>query len=497
MTNKTELLFSRDETWASRDVMPGRGFMRPQLYKQTERLTVTDDAVIVSRHQHLKGVSKSNKVFFRTETPNMVVVKAKKTKAGETRINIYSTVVKRYRHHPSVRDVRCITHSVDLTWRALGQGNKVLDAVAEFIEQHTGRPVERRSGSGIVASILPGIKLWHQPTPYEGRGPDFNINLITDGLRHDNIHNIVKALYGVTNYRRDLVKAVASARLDYINMLYVFKGIVPIDWMIEALNASPRRDDRNVHAATSLNRESARNFRRVVKQMSGPRRRALILGLARGETNRMLISDTFSAFKQRVDVNDETRAARTFRELHDAVYNMRRAQGHYYAAPVQEVKPIKIKKTAIAKAVEALEIEGLRFVCPETSELMQEWGNYMHNCIGSYAYSAKSGAGVYVGVYQGDTLVANLELKPTSETNFDLRQILGKYNRDLDKDLYDQIVLGLLSIGMNEKTEKSAWGYIAHNFAGNPTLVQQAYVQPYQHNIEINAQILQNRWLNA
>lgn len=105
----------------------------------------------------------------------------------------------------------------------------------------------------------------------------------------------------------------------------------------------------------------------------------------------------------------------------------------------------------MAPQVNALTVGDLRFVVAESKTQMITWSQQMHNCIRDYAHSRNRN--LYIGVYNSaDTLIANIEIMRRRG----IRQMLGKYNRDLPIETFTMIVdaLGALGISLNEH----CWG---------------------------------------
>jgi len=70
----------------------------------------------------------------------------------------------------------------------------------------------------------------------------------------------------------------------------------------------------------------------------------------------------------------------------------------------------------------------LRLVTPKETETLEDWGNAMDNCIGSYGAVAVDHRSYLLGVYRGSELLANAELLP----NGTLRQLFGRFKQPLE-----------------------------------------------------------------
>jgi hypothetical protein len=105
----------------------------------------------------------------------------------------------------------------------------------------------------------------------------------------------------------------------------------------------------------------------------------------------------------------------SFKELHDALSRDQRKLRE------PEV-PVAYRKRGKALAGE---YGDYRIVAPRTTYDLIDWGQDMNNCIGGYGYAASTGTSLLYGVYQGSTLLGNMEINPK---NGDIRQLLGKHN---------------------------------------------------------------------
>ena len=62
----------------------------------------------------------------------------------------------------------------------------------------------------------------------------------------ENVQEFTRRAFGKTRYRRDLVKAVASATLKDVENAWQFRGLVPIDWIVDLLRGR-QWEGRNSH----------------------------------------------------------------------------------------------------------------------------------------------------------------------------------------------------------------------------------------------------------
>jgi hypothetical protein len=88
---------------------------------------------------------------------------------------------------------------------------------------------------------------------------------------------------------------------------------------------------------------------------------------------------------------------------------------------------------------------------------MEEWSNIMHNCIRSY--SGQAGYNAYVGIYKNGELIANAEITNdiiSGNSNWTLRQLLGKYNQSLDDTIKNSIQSYFRTLGVD--VPRKYWG---------------------------------------
>jgi hypothetical protein len=100
----------------------------------------------------------------------------------------------------------------------------------------------------------------------------------------------------------------------------------------------------------------------------------------------------------------------------------------------------------------------LRYHVAQDEQTLFDWGRYMSNCIGSYTHSPSS----LIGVFEGDTLIANIELQdktkkdPQEAADIHMKQCLGRFNNSLPDAVREQIISDLTRQFGSLKTE-GAW----------------------------------------
>lgn len=91
-------------------------------------------------------------------------------------------------------------------------------------------------------------------------------------IRAENVQEFTRRAFGKTRYRRDLVKAVASATLQDVENAWQFRGLVPIDWIVDLLRGRQWEGRNARQNAISIPRRhlkhlDQRSLRRLMGEM--------------------------------------------------------------------------------------------------------------------------------------------------------------------------------------------------------------------------------------
>ncbi len=238
-----------------------------------------------------------------------------------------------------------------------------------------------------------------------------------DLWRTKNFREFVEVAFGKSRYRKDLMKAVAGAverrRLNDVMYVKEFRGLVPTDWIVSALNQTEYKLNPYNEQFSAL-----RAALHLVQQTS---RKNLLFTVGRAsytrpETLRM-VGEYGANLKYVGKVRD-------WQELHDAIDKQ-----------VRDIRlpKNKIKQIAAAKRIDKKTDGRLTLVTAKHTQDLADWGDEQSICIGSYAQQALDGRGVYGAVYEGETLLANFEVVGGPGQ---LKQLLGKFNKPLaDQDI--------------------------------------------------------------
>lgn len=230
---------------------------------------------------------------------------------------------------------------------------------------------------------------------------------IGSALRSSDGREFTTKVFGKKNYRKDLLTAVAGARrLSQVAFAEALADAVPIDWVIERLRNHVRVDSFG----------EAVDLRPVLSACSPKTRRTLALAPI---NNMYTLSDTVRLFDM-VGGDDNIRV-KTWRELHDYLSDKQRKMGRVN-------RPIP--QTKIAEKFDGKQAGQLTLVSAKETGQVEEWGDEMHHCIGSYAQMARKGDTNLFGVYEGGELKGNLMLDKIGN----VVQLYGKYNANFDPE---------------------------------------------------------------
>lgn len=239
-------------------------------------------------------------------------------------------------------------------------------------------------------------------------------------LRLDDEKDFVKAIFGNSNYRRDLLKAVCSSDIRQVAIAAEFKGLVPIDWIINWLNIAnpsfPRWQQDSYGLRKTLVQIDPRSYRRLLQDTD-------------------IEAPAYACDIVRHQFPVDAVYARSFLELHDIIWT----------TPARRIIANEpIKQLTLSKAIHATEINGLVLKTAQETKELEVWGREMKNCIAGYAYEAKTGTGIYGAVERDGNVFANFEIKKNK-----LRQLLGKCNQSLPDDTRTMLVNVLTEKGVD------------------------------------------------
>lgn len=266
---------------------------------------------------------------------------------------------------------------------------------------------------------------------------------LRNGLRQETLGDLLNVTFGKTRYRKDLAKAVAKASPNAIAYARDFRGLVPIDWIVNFLRA-------NEGTPQDASRMGVKSLRPVLLQIDPRSYRDLLRQTLDGASVHSIIDILHAPVVPG--------RYRTIHQMHDSFYeayrqNMRQRRVLNPVTRVYEPPtPKEIPQTPIAQSIDGVTAgEFVIRTAKDTGEL-HNWGEEMRNCIGSYGYAVtgQHASQVLGGIYQGEKLIANFEI-----TDRRLGQLLGKCNNPLDAE-----TRRVIEAAFNDKKieTKTYWG---------------------------------------
>jgi hypothetical protein len=301
-----------------------------------------------------------------------------------------------------------------------------------------------------------GFEVWHDAYPLTGDGRAISTGPLLAGpesiatnlwlpLQKNDVFEMTTFAFGKTRYRKDLVKAVAQADPNAIAIAIDFRGMVPTDWIINFLRNNPRNEQRGAPPVSvpSIRQYlfplEPRSLRRLLQTEVGPNQAGSLYG----------ISDAVRSPRTR----PQPGFVRNWGEFHDNIYGIRRGDNRWQARNLGEDQRYvgDIKVVTKAEPLDNLQIGTMTVVLPGHTDMLRVWGSEMRNCIGSYSAHALGGHSILGGIYEGDKLIANFEIKKDGT----LKQLLGKCNQPMPKDKRAAVVDKFNELGY---TCKAFWG---------------------------------------
>jgi hypothetical protein len=378
-------------------------------------LWLDHDRISVKTVDHRLGMLKSGKKFSRFEPhsqltlnfkPNLRVFYSFRRKGGEKVIN-------------------------DITSRTLGMGgNRLLTPYlldrAAFATDAPEADYRRGNRNQYVQHL--NAWLWQRIAfPLLREAPHWDaVTGMAPALRQRNLQDFTRVAFG-PRYRKDLVKAIASAkRLDGVWLANQLQTTFPIDWLIPLIGEqTPGYEDMR----------PIRKFMRWLPEYSA---RRLLLDLVepepndnwRVDRNAWTVPDTLRSWNRILQAKPDYTLGdyriTNWRDMHDQLAREFDKIGR---------EDRQIEATKVAKKLDGKSLNGLTLVHPKSTHELIDWGKNMHNCIGGYDRHAAAGKSVLFAVMQGDEMIGNMELDPKGS----IRQLVGDYNRALPDPLRDTV----------------------------------------------------------
>jgi hypothetical protein len=379
-------------------------------------LYVNDSSVVLSENVKRVGITKGGKTWVRFEPREKTIIRLAEYPDGRPRVNVFR-VQQKFMGERGRGQKRGYTF--DMTPATIGNSlarNSEFHSVlaGEFIKMYEARygatgllPLMSSIGK-LAYPILRDHDRWLYQRPLGG------------ALRQTSGRAFIEHAFGKTRYRKDLMKAVADSYwLEPVSMAHEFRGLVPIDWIVDFIRNAPK------HAIDlPLHGEQWGNLRKIAKLTDPRSARRLMEGLLAPGNTAMLVTDSIRSMRAIHDREaiPELGRVESWRQVHDELaMQARRA--------VNPNKPIP-QKHKIVKALDGLELRNeadieYRFESAKMTDDMDNWGAIMGHCIGSYMSTAVAERGFYFAIYKDGRLYANAEVSPDGS----VRQLYGRFNQ--------------------------------------------------------------------
>lgn len=255
------------------------------------------------------------------------------------------------------------------------------------------------------------------------------------------VKKFITKIFGPDGIRKDMIKAVVNT--GDINSLFLaanLKHLYPLDWLRDLVK------DPNSHYifrhSFSNSAEQNEGLIALLSAFTLPQRKRL---LVEKKDNRrwnshhydMTINDSVRMFSrlnetQLVEYRDRIDCT-SWDQLHDTLSQINseimgkqeRIRGTYrfkWNDPHPQHEDNYMKK--LNETAYTLDGETYTIFAPQSKNVLREWGNIMHNCIGSYGYDVESFLTNVFGVYHEGELFGNIEIR----NNGTIAQFMKKYN---------------------------------------------------------------------
>lgn len=392
-------------------------------------VSLTDSTLRKGNNQH------SGKSYSRFHLNSCLILKKKHYKDGAPRYHAYFKTGKIRNRAANFQDV---TPRI-AEGHVYGMNNNVENraiAISQFFKVigHDALPM----GSEFLKLAYPMLS--HNPAWQWAPG-------MGSALRRTDTRSFVETAFGKTRYRKDLVKAIAeSPSLDRVAQARVWRGLVPIDWIVDGLQQAVPGSLNNQASAVVQQDVQLRRLLKMVDQ--GSRKRLLIQAMTNDRGSHFM-GDTLRSVETILSAGDPLEyigRVDGWRSLHDALATQARLA-------VNANRPIP-QDGEIYKLLDGLvTTSGIRIESAKDTDDLIYWGGQMSNCIGSYAQQAVCASTYLFALYENDTLVGNMEVAP----NGTVRQIVGKFNGNFaqSKEVNEAILAAIEEKGSKRLKDSS------------------------------------------
>ena len=262
-------------------------------------------------------------------------------------------------------------------------------------------------------------------------------------LRKPDTRSFVEEAFGKTRYRKDLVKAIGAApSLDKVGQARLWRGLVPIDWIVDGISQS-------IAPPSAIVSPNMAHMRRILPLVDLGSRKRLLFQAMTNDRGAHFISDTLRSVDSILSAGDsleEIGRVDGWRSLHDILATQARLA-------VTANRPIP-QGAEVYKLLDGLATpSGLKIVSAKETDDLIFWGGQMSNCIGSYIEQAVHNSTCLFAIYKDAELVGNLEVGVSGR----VRQIVGKFNSQFQHDAeIRESIAGAIESGGSKTLKESA-----------------------------------------
>jgi PcfJ-like protein len=248
-------------------------------------------------------------------------------------------------------------------------------------------------------------------------------------LRGD-VKTTIKNCFGHDSAK--LVKMVCETiekekNFQVMNLGLLLKGLVPLDYMYDAIANVNRKDLNNFGMSAWLKKIA--DYRRVLKFYNPQRIMKLV------KSNHFVeyeCSDTVEMFKL---LSVETRNAmmpkkpKNWHEIHEALMPHRPVRQNYaiggYQPDVNKAEHFDLPVRDKFKEIDGAQVEDLKIEVPKNTKDLYSYSSKMSNCIWSYGDRVKQGQCDLLAIYRNEELLYNISI-----ANQEISQFKAKYNAE-------------------------------------------------------------------
>lgn len=287
-------------------------------------------------------------------------------------------------------------------------------------------------------NIKKSLSGFYQNSRQVRRPMEFLIPFMPALIGSQTIPEFTKKIFGVTRYRKDLARAVAECEnFQAIIVAHTVRGTMPIDWIIQFL-----QNNKNTSYSFAYSKMALTVLREMMKHARPHMQKEILKSLDNVHKQYMLVDimRTQRAFKSlNIDCPDhlyEDKSISNIEDFHDALVQDFRVKSQLKQE--KELDVIK-KMSSFENDLNEFVVDDSKIVVAQTQRDLIEWGQTMHNCIGSYATNFLHSTDVLGAVVAENKVVANFQI--SNSKNPRLVQLLGKYNQVLPGKLHESLII--------------------------------------------------------